>query len=154
DLSTPSTEPGKPRSWTGSTSDPTWFGGNLSFESLRTLASLIRRVSDKEGRQMDEWDYKAGWEPYAREYVKQLRASQLSLSGLKRLIEMRENEIAAEETRQAQSAMTPEDIRRSKEADAVVERNKKIEKLGGDLLTSFSTALKDIKMGKDEFTKL
>jgi hypothetical protein len=48
---------------------------------------------------MDEWDFKPGWEPYAREYIKSLRACSLSLNGLKLLIKQRENELEAEAER-------------------------------------------------------
>jgi hypothetical protein len=145
-------EPGKPRSWAGSISDPSWYGGKLSMGTLRVLASKLRRVSGKS--ETDEWDYKEGWESYVREYVKSLRAGTLSLNSLKRLIDQREAELQTEADRASNAGKTPEQIAAAKEADAIAQHDAKIQKLGSDLLTAYSTAVKDLKMDKDEFTKL
>jgi hypothetical protein len=145
-------EPGKPRTWAGSVSDPSWYGGNLTMGALRVLASKIRRVSGKS--EMDQWEFHDGWEPYVREYIKSLRACSLSLAGLKLLISQRENELEAEKDRESHAGRTPEQIAALKEAEALKEHDEKIRKLGSDLLTTYSNAVKELKMDKHQFTKL
>jgi hypothetical protein len=99
-------EPGKGRTYATDKPGDDFFGANITLTTLRSLLYCIERVSGKD--EIDVWDFKKGFESEARDWVKRLRAGQLSRRQVEALIEHHEKVLEEAQVEAEQVHMTEE----------------------------------------------
>jgi hypothetical protein len=135
DRSTPGGE-GEPRSFQRDAVADSWFGGNLTFSTMRVLVKCIKRVSAK--NEVDIYEYVPGFEPHVREWIIRLREGYLSMRQVEQLIKHRRTVIANEKTAARYAGLNPDEI-------ASLEENEKSKTLKSKLakLRTLTSAVQD-----------
>jgi hypothetical protein len=78
---------GQARTFAADETPAEWFGGNITIGAMRLLAKSISNTSKK--NEIDLYEFKEGYEASSRDWIKRLRADQLSCRQLEALYKHR-----------------------------------------------------------------
>jgi hypothetical protein len=144
DCSIPSTDPSEPRTFNHEITISEWVRGNITMGSLRVLAKVISRAS--KANELDSWDYREGYENWTRSMVKRLRAGELSVRQLERLLDAKKKALTDAKKREKYAGLTTDEI-------ASIELAERNATLQGKLTELASQALTLQKYGAEELKK-
>jgi hypothetical protein len=125
-----------------------WFGGNLTMTALRIIAKCISRASKAD--ETDVYDFKEGFEPHVREWVKRLREGYLSCRQVETLIEYRRKRMTDERKAQKYAGLSEQDRASIEAAEKNASLQSKLTELGSKALELQKMAAEDLKKGKEE----
>jgi hypothetical protein len=133
DCSTASSEASEPRTFKHDINVSEWIGGNLTMGSLRVLAKCISRPS--KANELDTWEYRAEYQEWTKKMVERLRAGELSVRQLERLLDAKKKSIAEAKKRARYAGHTAEEIASMETAEKNVTLQAKLTELSGDAVT-------------------
>ena len=133
DCSTASGEAGEPRTFKHDIVVSEWIGGNLTMTSLRVLAKCISRAS--KANELDAWDYRDEYQEWTKKMIERLRAGELSVRQIERLLEAKKKSIAEANKREKFAGYTADEIASIEAADKNVKLEAKLSALGSDAVT-------------------
>ena len=135
------------RSFVGNTSDPEWYGGNISCGSLEPLKPLIDRVNGDD--ETDVFEYKKGMEDFSRKAIARLRKGDLSKRQVEALVECQKKILAAEAERIATLGMSAAKLKDREDDKLAKAREAKLAKLE-TMISSFKEFADECGLSKDE----
>jgi hypothetical protein len=139
---------GEARTYPADTPPNDWFGGNLHESTLRAMAKCIKRVS-KDG-ELDCWEFKEGFEPWVRDWVKRLRDGYLSLRQVESLMVHRAKMLKHEKEQAEYAGLTAGERQSLVDNKANKERETRLTKLASLALGVQDYAATELKKGKEE----
>ena len=148
DRSIPSADPSESRSFNHDITISEWVGGNITMGSLRVLTKVISRASKND--ELDLWDYREGYEDWARDKVKRLRAGELSMRQLDRLFEAKKKALADDKKREKFAGLTADEIASVEAAEKNATLQSKLTELASMALTMQKFAAEELKKGGAE----
>jgi hypothetical protein len=150
DCSTPSADPSEPRSFNHSIDLDEWVQGNLTMGVLRLLVKVIDRPSKSNPNELDTWEYKDGYEDWTRSMIKRLRAGELSVRQIEKLMTAKKKALADDVKRKKYASLTPADIATLEEQAKNKSLEVKLGKLAQKALDVQDFAANELKKGGAE----
>jgi hypothetical protein len=148
DRSTPPASEGEPRTFSVDATPAEWFGGNITTGALRVLAKSISRVSKND--ELDVWEYRDGYETWARDMVNRLRRGELSIRQVERLLDARKKNLADAKKRERFAGLTPDEINSVEAAEKNASLQSRLNELGQKALDVQKFAADELKKGGAE----
>jgi hypothetical protein len=147
DRSTPGAE-GEARTFATDAIPEDWFGGNVTTGALRVLEKCVKRVSKNE--EIDQWEYVPGYEDWARDKIKRLRAGELSIRQIERLYDAKKKQLADARKREKFAGLTADEIASVESAERNSTLQAKLAQLGTRALEVQKFAAEELKKGGAE----
>jgi DNA-binding transcriptional MerR regulator len=142
DRSTPGAE-GEARTFDCGEPEVAWFGGNITLSTLRVLSKCIDRASKND--ELDVWEFKEGFEPHVREWIKRLREGYLSLRQVETLIQHRKKTLANERKAQKYQGLNADEIASIEAAEKNASLQSRLTELGSLALGVQKFAAEELK---------
>ena len=147
DRSTPGGED-EPRTFAVDEIPADWYGGNLTVGVLRSLAKCILRVSKND--ETDVWEYRDGYEDWARDKIARLRRGELSIRQVERLFDARKKQLADAKKREKFAGLTTDEIASIESAERNASLQSKLTELATRALEVQAFAATELKKGGAE----
>ncbi len=120
-----------------------WFGGNVTIGAMRILAKTISNTSKK--NEIDLYEYKEGYEGYSRDWIKRLRADQLSCRQLEALYKHRGVVLESERNAIKFAGLNADEIESIKASEKNATLQSKLNELGSKALELQKMAAEELK---------
>jgi hypothetical protein len=147
DRSTPGGD-GEARSFATDAIPDDWFGGNITIGSIRALGKCVSRTSKNE--ELDVWEYRDGYEVWARDMLKRLRAGQLSIRQLDALHDAKKKAFADAKKRERFAGLTTDEIASIESSEKNASLQSKLTELSSKALDVQKFAAEELKKGGTE----
>ena len=123
--------------------ETSWFGGNITLSTLRVLSKCIDRASKSD--ELDVWEFREGFEPHVREWIKRLREGFLSLRQVETLIQHRKKTLAKDAEAVKYAGLNADEIASIKASEQNQSLQSKLNELGSKALELQSMAATELK---------
>ncbi len=134
---------GQARTFSADETPADWFGGNVTIGAMRILAKTISNSSKK--NEIDLYEYKEGYEAYSRDWIKRLRADQLSCRQLEALYKHRGVVLENERNAIKFAGLNADEIESIKASEKNASLQTKLNELGSKALELQKMAAEELK---------